>query len=280
MKLTIIMPVLNVDEFLSEALEGILVRSDYLEILVADGGSTDGTLEKLADYSERYPSIRTVSYSDNGQSDALNKLVEHINTDFFIWLNGDDFVSHLFIDYAFDVLRKLSDADKGRLISITSQSYIFDTDSRLVKFQPGNKDVGELIHRGIWFGKFPCRVWNTKITKSVGEFKNELHYSMDFEMLRRQFQFIQQPLTVHSHKPLGAFRHHAFSKTGNSDNIANINAEMRSLLSQSKIEFYLARLLSMIVRLLSPRYIFYRFAVQICPNSLFGKFALNKLLNK
>jgi glycosyltransferase involved in cell wall biosynthesis len=57
-----------------------------------DGGSTDGTVEILREYGERYPDrFRWVSEPDKGQSDALNKGIALAKGEFIGWQNSDDY---------------------------------------------------------------------------------------------------------------------------------------------------------------------------------------------
>ena len=56
---SIITPVLNSDKYLELCIESVLSQSyPYIEHILIDGGSTDGTLDMLSDYSTRYPDKR------------------------------------------------------------------------------------------------------------------------------------------------------------------------------------------------------------------------------
>lgn len=70
---SIIVPSFNQGKFIRETLESCLAQ-DYrpLEIVVVDGGSTDGTLEVLRSYNDR-PEVRWISEPDHGVVDAVNK---------------------------------------------------------------------------------------------------------------------------------------------------------------------------------------------------------------
>ena len=68
-RISVIVPTYNAAFFLSEALESALSQvPPPWEVLVQDGGSTDGTISILQRFGER---VRWVSESDSGQSDAL-----------------------------------------------------------------------------------------------------------------------------------------------------------------------------------------------------------------
>jgi glycosyltransferase involved in cell wall biosynthesis len=89
---TVVISSLDQGKFIGEALRSVL-EQDYpnLEYLVADGGSTDGTLDILRDFAPRYPDrLSWTSEPDRGQSDALNKGFRKAKGDILGWLNADD----------------------------------------------------------------------------------------------------------------------------------------------------------------------------------------------
>jgi glycosyltransferase involved in cell wall biosynthesis len=93
MRITIVTPSFNQAPFLEEALLSVKNQHyDDLEHIVIDGGSTDGSVEILQDYSSRpgWTHLLWVSEPDKGQSDALNKGFRLATGDLIGWLNSDD----------------------------------------------------------------------------------------------------------------------------------------------------------------------------------------------
>lgn len=90
MKYSIITAVYNGEKYLTRLINSVLKQSyPYVEWIVQDGGSTDGTLELLRPYEER---IRLVSEPDTGVYDAWNKAVARATGDWAIFLGADDFL--------------------------------------------------------------------------------------------------------------------------------------------------------------------------------------------
>lgn len=84
---SIVIPNFNGEEFLRAAIESVVAQDDDVECVVIDGGSTDGSIEILKQYGER---IRWISEEDEGQSDAIRKGMERVDTELVGWLNSDD----------------------------------------------------------------------------------------------------------------------------------------------------------------------------------------------
>jgi glycosyltransferase len=71
-KVSVITACRNCRDTISEALESVLSQTHHdVELVVIDGGSTDGTVEILRRYEDRLAVL--VSEPDNGIYDALNK---------------------------------------------------------------------------------------------------------------------------------------------------------------------------------------------------------------
>jgi hypothetical protein len=94
-RLSVVMPTRNQAAFLPSAVDSVLTQAvgeaTDLELVVADGASTDGTPALLADMAARHPGrIRWVSEPDGGPADAVNKAVRMATAPLIGWLNSDD----------------------------------------------------------------------------------------------------------------------------------------------------------------------------------------------
>jgi hypothetical protein len=85
---TVAVPSFQQGRYLAEALDSILAQDLPLEIFVADGGSTDGSLEVLRAYEARLAGWR--SHPDAGQAAAINECIARGSAPFVCWLNSDD----------------------------------------------------------------------------------------------------------------------------------------------------------------------------------------------
>jgi glycosyltransferase involved in cell wall biosynthesis len=90
MKISVIMPSFNQRPFIGQAVRSVLgQRGPFdLELIVVDGGSSDGTAELLG--SIRDARLTWTSEPDRGQADALNKGLARASGEVIGWLNSDD----------------------------------------------------------------------------------------------------------------------------------------------------------------------------------------------
>jgi len=92
MKLTIILPVFNCCEHICDSIESIIAQNHKnIELIVIDGGSTDGTMEHLKKYSNKIDKL--VSRADKGLYDAINTGLALSSGDIIGILNADDVYS-------------------------------------------------------------------------------------------------------------------------------------------------------------------------------------------
>lgn len=84
----VVTPSYNQGRFLRATIDSVLSQ-DYerLEYFVADGGSTDDSVEILKSYGDR---VRWVSGPDGGQAAAIAKAWGSSDADVLAWLNSDD----------------------------------------------------------------------------------------------------------------------------------------------------------------------------------------------
>lgn len=91
MKISIIIPVFNVENYLSKMLNSILSQQiEEFEIILIDDGSTDSS-GKLCDiYSEKYDNICVIHQSNKGVSSARNVGIGLAKGDYLFFIDADD----------------------------------------------------------------------------------------------------------------------------------------------------------------------------------------------
>lgn len=91
-KISIVIPSYNKAGFIEETLKSI-VSQNYpkFELIIKDGGSTDGTVNIIKKYAKKYPDIIFwESKKDKGQVDAINNGLNKATGEVVAYINADD----------------------------------------------------------------------------------------------------------------------------------------------------------------------------------------------
>jgi glycosyltransferase involved in cell wall biosynthesis len=88
-RLSVVLPTFNAERYVAETVQTVVEQSfEDWELVVVDGGSTDGTLERIRSFA--HPNIHVVSEPDEGICHALDKGVERARGDFVTILCASD----------------------------------------------------------------------------------------------------------------------------------------------------------------------------------------------
>jgi len=93
MKLSIIIPVYNVEEYLEACLDSCLrqdIPSDGYELILVNDGSEDDSLNICNRYAELYPNVHVLSQSNAGQGKARNIGLKHAAGKYIWFVDADD----------------------------------------------------------------------------------------------------------------------------------------------------------------------------------------------
>ena len=92
-ELTVIMPVYNVERYLERALEHLAKQDDpNFKLLIVNDGSTDNTRKIAESYRERFRYFKIINKHNGGLSDARNVGIANVDTPYFTFHDGDDWV--------------------------------------------------------------------------------------------------------------------------------------------------------------------------------------------
>jgi len=126
-KISIVIPSYNKVKYIQETLESIVSQKyPNLEVIIQDGGSTDGTLEIINKYAKKYPKIISrVSKKDKGQADAINKGLKKVTGDIITYINADDV-------YEDDAFKKVSEyfANNPKTLWLAGKGKVIDKDGK------------------------------------------------------------------------------------------------------------------------------------------------------
>lgn len=96
MKVTVVIPVYNVERYLARCIDSVLAAAERLaaaghsaEVICVDDGSTDGSAKVLSGYDGR---VRIVAKENGGLGSARNAGLAAMTGDFVTFVDSDDFI--------------------------------------------------------------------------------------------------------------------------------------------------------------------------------------------
>lgn len=200
---SIIVPVYNVENYLKQCLESILIQNyATFEVILINDGSTDSSLQICKSYQEKYDKIQLIDQKNGGLSDARNKGLLAAKGEYIIFTDSDDYWEGK------EVLKDLSNLIKQSnpdLIIHEESRFFSEKDvyckynQRFIKNKTGNFQDG--IIDLVYYDLFNAAAWDKIIRRSI-LIDNKLFFpygkkSEDIEWCGRLMHFIKS-FTIYS----------------------------------------------------------------------------------
>ena len=202
---SLVIPTLNQADFILDSLKSIW-NQDYpnIEIIIIDGGSTDGTLDIINANIHRIQML--VSEPDNGTSDAINKGWRNANGEFIWALSSDDSLAnnHVISDLV-DQLQRSPDT-----MFVYGDMRMINHHGKGIGIRRFNDyDVYQLLtdRRHL---PWPGCLMRRSVLDRIGYFNEELKYSNDLDFFLR---LANDSTLLHLQNITGEFRLHDDAST-------------------------------------------------------------------
>lgn len=179
-KISIITAVYNCNNTIAETIESILSQ-DYanIELIVIDGGSSDGTLDKLNDYCNQIDVL--ISEPDRGIYDALNKGLGLATGDVIGFLHADD----LYFDKG--VLTKIVNAFSDKYVDVVYGDLLYvknESTADVVRYWRSGIFRNEQLKYG-WMPPHPTLYLRRSVYEKFGIFNIKYSISADYDFMLR-----------------------------------------------------------------------------------------------
>ncbi len=182
--ISIITPSFNQGKYIERTIISVL-QQEYpnLELIIIDGGSSDGTIEILKKYDRQ---LKWISEKDEGQSDAINKGIKMSSGDIIAYLNTDD-------TYEAGTLKLVSDlfVSNPSVMWLTGKCRIIDEDDNEVRklitkykdFYLDHYNYNMLLVTN--FISQPATFWRKAVIDEYDLFDVSEHLVMDYDFCLR-----------------------------------------------------------------------------------------------
>ena len=200
-RVTIAVPSFNQGAFLREALQSLFAQDLPVEVFVADGGSSDNSLDIIREWAPRLAGWR--SRADAGQAAAINEAIAQGRAPYVCWLNSDDWLLPGALPALIVALERFPAAPfaYGRSWNVSRNSrtpvWVEPFSEQRLSVRCMVSQPASLIRRSAWEG--------------VGGLDPNLHMAMDYDLWWRLFRKFGAPQFVDAF--VAANRDHPATKT-------------------------------------------------------------------
>lgn len=106
-KVSIIVPVYNVEKYLARCLDSLVTQTlEDIEIICVNDGSTDNSADILAKYAEKDDRITVITQSNLGISVARNNGISVATGEFIGFVDSDDFIVEDYYERLYNAVKK------------------------------------------------------------------------------------------------------------------------------------------------------------------------------
>lgn len=196
-KISVVVPSFNQAAFIEQTLKSILDQGyPNLELIIIDGGSTDGSVDIIKRYEDRI--AYWVSEPDGGQTNGIIKGFERATGDIACWLNSDDL-------YERDTLREVAtffQAHPSARFVYGNCTWIAPNGDVLYY----RREMG--FNKWLWLYSYnyipqPASFWKLDLYRQVGGLDPNYKLDMDGDLFAR---FSNVTELCHADKPWARFR--------------------------------------------------------------------------
>lgn len=173
---SVISAVLNRSDTIGATIRSIAVQNyPYVEYIIVDGGSTDGTVAVIQQHESSVDTL--ITGPDDGIGDAMNRGVKKCNGDFVIFLHADD----RFVDSS-ALSRAMSYVSSKDIIWAGDIEYGDTGQTRNIKPRPLNiltRLKNPLPHQGVLCPR--------TLFSEIGYFDTDFRIDMDYDLWLRAY---------------------------------------------------------------------------------------------
>ena len=99
-KISVIVPIYNVETFLPKCVESIILQSHKnVEIILINDGSPDSCGQICDEYANKDARIKVIHKNNSGVSDTRNIGIENATGDYVCFVDGDDYIMDDYVSY-------------------------------------------------------------------------------------------------------------------------------------------------------------------------------------
>ena len=186
MKISIIVPVYNVEKYLEKCLDSLVKQTlKEIEIIVVNDGSPDNSQKIIDKYVKKYSNVYSYEKKNGGLSDARNYGLKYANGEYIAFIDSDDYVSD---DMYEKMYQKAKEKDFDMVVCDINYLYpdkILRVSSGIKNDTFNIKDTYLDIHPAAW-----NKIFKKELFKNNVYFKKNVWFE-DVEFIYRMLPYIK-----------------------------------------------------------------------------------------
>lgn len=203
MKISVIIPIFNIEKYLPKCIESV-VRQSYkdLEIILVDDGSPDHCGEICDEWAKKDNRVKIFHKENGGLSDARNFGLKEATGDYILFLDGDDYWSD---KYAISRLVKRIEVTNADILNFSYVKFFEKTNEFVPYFQRQTdmplslKDYNSQLQFMMSHGLYIASAWNKLIRHSIlsdktlfrqGVFSEDIEWCLKLLVQARSIDFV------------------------------------------------------------------------------------------
>ncbi|MBS3200950.1 glycosyltransferase [Turicibacter bilis] len=203
-KVSIILPVYNVEKFLRKCLESLLNQTlDNIQIIAVNDGSTDNSLQILKEYEKK---IIIINQENKGLSAARNAALKYVKGKYLAFVDSDDFMDK-------EMFSKMYyKAEQNQVPLVICDLLQYWDENKHQPFNKLQKDEERIynkneLYQSLLTRELNCQVINkiyrtdiwqdNKIEFEEGIYYEDIHLSFKVIEYYKEAMFINKPLYVY-----------------------------------------------------------------------------------
>lgn len=157
-KISVIVPIYNVEKYLDRCIESILKQTyKNIEIILVDDGSTDNSGKMCDQFAKRDNRIKVIHKKNGGMSDARNVGLDFVSGEYIAFVDSDDWISPVMFERLYSILKKYKTEIVVCEPIYAYETYIDEQQFSGKSFELSKRKAIELL---IEDRKFRSVVWN------------------------------------------------------------------------------------------------------------------------
>lgn len=194
-KVSVIVPVYNVEPYLDKCLNGLVNQTlKDIEIIVVNDGATDNSQRIIDEYVKKYDNVIGLIKENGGLSDARNYGIPYAKGEYIGFIDSDDFMEY----DMFEILYNKAKEDDADIVECNLRHTYSDSEDIEIGKEIYDKKEMIMFGRSVVWNKIYKREWlvNTKVLFPKGLIYEDVNFFVKLVPFVNKYSYVE-PASIH-----------------------------------------------------------------------------------